>query len=61
MLYRYLNEDGPYKDKTTGEKRNLISANAIACSSEEQEQWEEFKTEDLAMEYFNIEKVGTEN
>ena len=56
MVYKVFVESGEYLDITTGEERNMMSANIAWTPEGENVGWDEFSTDEEAMFFFNIEK-----
>ena len=55
MWYKLLNEEGEYRDKATGERKNLLEGTSFLNADGLNVGCYEFETLEEAMEYFNIE------
>lgn len=56
MVYKLFNEEGSYIDKSTGEPRNLCSAEIAISADGVNVGWIEFGTIEEAENYFGIRK-----
>lgn len=62
MVYKlYDNPEGEYRDKSTGERKNLLEANVVTTPLGDNVGWTEFNTPEEALEYFNIELIVKPN
>lgn len=55
MRYKLYDEIGEYKDKTTGEDRNLVYCEIAHTPEGVNVGWDEFSTIEEAINYYNIE------
>lgn len=61
MVYKLFNEEGLYRDKTTGEPRNLLEATIAYTPDGINVGWDEFNSIEEAMEHYNIELLPEED
>jgi len=54
MVYKLFNENGDFEDITTGESKNLISAESVNTPEGVNVGWTEFSSEEEALCFFNI-------
>lgn len=54
MVYKLYIEEGDYRDITTNERRNMLSANWADTPQGMNVGWDEFETDEEAMTYYNI-------
>lgn len=59
MFYKLIDENGDYKDKTTGNIKNLLEANVVYTPEGTNTNWLEFSTKAEALTYFNLEDYET--
>lgn len=59
MVYKLLDEDGSYQDKTTKERKNLMEAEFAWTPDGLNVGWDAFDSLEEAMEYFNIQPFVT--
>lgn len=57
MYYILLNEVGNFRDKTTKERKNMMSCSTAYTPSGINSGWVEFENDELALENFNLEIV----
>jgi hypothetical protein len=57
MYYKLFNEEGKWKDKTTGELKNIMEVNWAWTPEGDNVGWDFFDTIEEAMTYYNIEII----
>lgn len=57
MYYKLFDEEGKWKDKTTGELKNLMEVNWAWTPEGDNVGWNSFDSIEEAMTYYNIEII----